>query len=556
MFSRRFQERPGFVGLILLLALLVAGCGKREPSSTPVSTPPHSSQTLLATHWIGKTRMAQDTNAAYQVEIWNLPESVRLERQTLDKFARALPDLLGIPGGGDTNVVTGALRPLLDDVIQAESFAELRATTNHRPVEFALAIRLSPERAAAWQSNIAVLKAALAVPSTNSAASMKSVHFTQVGAWAILGLGADDHPLFAEFVQRFNAANLSSINHLNPSNLWFELDADLGRLVRSNSILPTESLPFVHLTLAGDGQNVQTRGELTFPKPLESRLEPWNIPTHLIHDPLVSFTAVRGVKPWLESSGVWRNLPAGESPNQLYAWALQSVPFQTYFSADWPGSSNRFYELSEQLLRHANPRFASNDIGHLERLTNLNGLTWKTVPFFSPFLQHQSLPMGEAVFGGFFTLEPGKRPIPPELVAQLLSQTNLVYYDWEITSPRVEQLTYLIQLLRLLAGQAQAKGESAGVKWFQAIAPKLGNAVTGITQTGPRRLGLSRSSSAGFTGFELHLLADWFESPDFPHGLHTFLAPAAITPSARRKAGVPASASPTNGVTAQPGSKP
>jgi hypothetical protein len=39
-------------------------------------------------------------------------------------------------------------------------------------------------------------------------------------------------------------------------------------------------------------------------------------------------------------------------------------------------------------------------------------------------------------------------------------------------------------------------------------------------------LELERDATVGLNAFELHLLADWLESPQFPLGLHTFLAPA------------------------------
>ena len=61
--------------------------------------------------------------------------------------------------------------------------------------------------------------------------------------------------------------------------------------------------------------------------------------------------------------------------------------------------------------------------------------------------------------------------------------------------------------------------------WLLAVAPKLGASLTDITQTGPNQLSFTRQSSIAFTGFELNILVDWLESPQFPCGLHTFLAP-------------------------------
>ena len=67
--------------------------------------------------------------------------------------------------------------------------------------------------------------------------------------------------------------------------------------------------------------------------------------------------------------------------------------------------------------------------------------------------------------------------------------------------------------------------ESAAFTFLLAAAPKLGNAGTEVAQDGPASLSLVRNSTLGFTGAELHLLADWLESPAFPRGLHSLLAP-------------------------------
>lgn len=61
--------------------------------------------------------------------------------------------------------------------------------------------------------------------------------------------------------------------------------------------------------------------------------------------------------------------------------------------------------------------------------------------------------------------------------------------------------------------------------WLTNAAPRLGDCVTVVTRTGPAQLTLARKSTVGFTALELHLLADWLESPLFPHGLNTFEGP-------------------------------
>ena len=59
------------------------------------------------------------------------------------------------------------------------------------------------------------------------------------------------------------------------------------------------------------------------------------------------------------------------------------------------------------------------------------------------------------------------------------------------------------------------------VSRLRALTPRLGNTVTTVTRRGDGQLAFSRKSTGGFTALELHLLADWAESPAFPQGLHT-----------------------------------
>lgn len=543
------QARRGCAGLALAFALCsMSGCGQAKTPALPAASPQAASRSVLALHWIGKTRFAQDTNAAYQMDIWRRPESERLEAQTLDKLARALPILVGIPSSGATQDFTGSIRGILDDLVQSESFCEMRAQTN-QPNEFALAIRLSADRAALWQTNVAVLAEALTggkrVSSDSGAASWRvsggvptrTVQFALVGEWTVVGVGGGDTKLFADFVQRFSATNSPTTD---TNNYWMEVDADLAYLVPLSSSVTTQSLPSVHLTLAGAGKNVRTRGILTFPQPLPLELRPWNIPTNLIHDPLVSFTAVRGIKPIIESLSLWQNLPGGAAPDQLYLWALDGMPFEAYFAAPWLDSSNRFYNLSQSAMQSLN-RHVTNGLCEASSMTNANGIFWTCNPFLQAFLRHDANPDGEFASGGFFPPARETQPIPPELLSQIISQTNLLYYNWEITEARTFGWIQLASFMRLAAEKAQIGAQSAGLKWLMGVATNLSNAATTLTLVDPTHVALARTSSAGLTGFELQLLIDWLESPDFPRGLHTLNAPLKL-PQRKR----PVSAAATN----------
>jgi hypothetical protein len=99
-----------------------------------------------------------------------------------------------------------------------------------------------------------------------------------------------------------------------------------------------------------------------------------------------------------------------------------------------------------------------------------------------------------------------------------------------MTSSRIKHLIYLGQLARVTMGGSQLPANSLSMAWLTAASRWGAFSATDVTQTGPGQFTFNRKSSLGFTALELHLLADWLESPDFPLGLHTFSAKAASTP--------------------------
>jgi hypothetical protein len=142
-----FKVFKTFVALFPLLGLLLAGCNKSMPGDSnsfqpPTATVPNpKAATVSRLHWPGKKWLAAQTNATPFMGIWKLPESAKLETQTLDKLSTAPWRLLR----GETNAANTAsklLRPLLDDLVQEESYVELRHAIS-QPAETVLAIRLN-----------------------------------------------------------------------------------------------------------------------------------------------------------------------------------------------------------------------------------------------------------------------------------------------------------------------------------------------------------------------------------------------------------------------------
>src|SRR5882757_7350227 len=111
------------LNLLALFLLVSAGaCKKSESAAGMAAIPPASGELLARIHWLGKKRLAAETNAAFFMGLWNLPETARLEAQTLDKLAAAPWRVL--LKSTDTNVPSALLRPLLEDLLQEEWYLE------------------------------------------------------------------------------------------------------------------------------------------------------------------------------------------------------------------------------------------------------------------------------------------------------------------------------------------------------------------------------------------------------------------------------------------------
>jgi hypothetical protein len=287
------------------------------------------------------------------------------------------------------------------------------------------------------------------------------------------------------------------------------------------------------LGITGDGQTVRTRGQLNFANPLPFELEPWNIPTNLIHEPLVSFTAIQGLRPWLSSSKFWPGLSLGPPPNQLYFWAQNGPEFLSYFAAPMANASNWVERATDRLLQEPNAYLAAEGMGRFERSTNGPGAVWTDVILMAPYLRPVALSGGDFVFGGLVPSPLTNRPPPAELVRTILRDTNLVAYDWELTGPRLHEWLNFGQLVRFALHLAQVPTKSVSLAWLNALEPKLGGCVTAVTRTGPAQLTLTRRSELGFSAAELDWLADWLESPQFPRGLNTFLGEPTSLPRKR-----------------------
>jgi hypothetical protein len=518
---------------LALIATLVF-LGQLDVISAPASAA--ASDVVAHIHWLGKKAVAADTNAAGLMKIWNLPETARLQAEIVDKLSGAPWRLLrGVNNPGSTNL----LRPLINDLIDDETFIEIRqpAGQPNAPGEMVVAIRMDDEHARLWNTNLATALNSLtnlnpALPRPSPLAPHSSLGWTlkkhhvpnliqlgRAGEWTVLGAAQERNPLFDETLSRLKREKSPFTR--GTGNAWLEADIDLPRVTAAlgHPRSPFPNFPKTSLTLTGDGKNVLTHGHVEFPQAIPLVLEPWNIPTNLIEGDIASFTAVRGWKPEFLSR-FWPQFDTNPPPHQFYEWSLDGVPMETYFAAPHRDASNAVSQLSDYVLRRTPSWLAGSDLVGFQRAKTFNGLQWKGAPFISPFVKSTELPAGNFIVAGFSPLGPPSEPARGQFIHQLQDATNLVYYGWESTGAWVDQLTYLTQFARLVSGRTQLPPQSAATQWLRSMGNKLQAASTVVARENPKQFCFSRSSTIPFTALELQWLADWLESPDFPRGLH------------------------------------
>jgi hypothetical protein len=474
-------------------------------------------------HFAGADQIYADTNFVAFTNLFCSPEAQALKEQTLDKLTRTPYEFLRARVSNRLGNQAARFRPLLDDLLGREWLLEVRDATNGSP-EFVLAVHLNDARAQLWQTNLAdalEIWTKLPAEKIQNGWQLKKhlppdlIRFERIGGWVVLGCGQDELPLNKEIARRI-------LNEKRPvaeeKNDWLSLDLDWPSLARWLSFTDQLNLPETSLRVFPKNGNLRFDGKLLFPQPFSPQLESWRVPTNVIGEPLVSFTAMRGVQSWLEKQNRLKDI-RDLLPNQIFIWALGQIPFQSYLAAPVQNATDAIRELDEKLTNKFAAKLETYSLGSLQLATNGTEIDWRGLPFVSPFVQAEREPAGQFLFAGVFPNPPASEPPPPKLFAEL-NQSNILYYDWEITAERLPQVLNLSQLAFLLASRPQLDENSAAAKWLKHVGPMLGNTITEITQTAPDELTLTRKAPGGLTAIEFVALAHWLEATNFPFDLH------------------------------------
>jgi len=470
--------------------------------------PAPADQPILRVHWAGIKALRADTNATHLLSIWDMPETARLREQTLDKLALASWRLL--EAGGSTNDALRLLRPLLDHIIEEECYFEMHS--NNPALGFVFAIRLDDEKATIWDTNLAQIiesqgDATLSRSSSGWTVSSKrlptSIQMIRSGGWMALSGG-----LQTEQVPNLGWAGQSATGPL----LVVEFD--------STRLLSTRDLLGGRIQIGCSNDSVRTTGSLRFRQHMFDVLPAWKLPTGILDGALTSFTALRGVESGLTE--LMKSLGAQTVAGQVFLWSLEGSLTQTYGAIPVVDSVEVVSGISPNIMNRVNSFAGTNELLGFRKSTQYTGLEWTGLPFLSPFIQATTLDGQDYVVLGLFS--PRKPSSPPQELLEAIAQQDLVCYDWELTGIRIQQWLYIFQFLRFVTSLPQLPDDSASLVFLKALTPKLGNCVTRLVREKNGEVSLTRQSGVGFTALELHLLADWLESPSFPFGVHTLPA--------------------------------
>lgn len=514
---------------LLFTSILIAGCGRKANPPALPSGPAFIPHSFFRSHFCGTDQLLRDANAIPWVSLGETPPSEALWRQTREKLSTVPHRLVGARSG-ITNDFAGVFEELISDMLRAESLFEISGESN-RITDCVLAVRLPEARAEYWHTNLLTIGEAWtgvraeALPDAtrgwNLLVESRQLRLTRFGDWTVLGWGQGELPLQREYLLRIRQDG-RPIQSL--TNVWADILLDCRNLPRSGDSrlllnVVGDKLESARLSAIGRGGDLRVNCDLILREPLALQHEPWQIPTNLIHEPIVGFTGARSVSNMLTSLRNVTIPSVGTLPNQVFVWAGAEYPVQTMMAAPMLDPDEFMRSLAQQFIERFNPMLQSNNAGALSLLTNADGvqsLRWIDIPpWIRPFVSVSSDAGLEFIIAGTYPNWLGSN-VPPSLLDYFHSRTNLVFYDWEITSLRVQSWRALINVIRHLFEQPRLAPQTASVNWLNSISNRLGNTITEVTHADSRRLVLKRQGPLGLNGLELVGLAHWLESTNFP----------------------------------------
>jgi hypothetical protein len=468
---------------------------------------------LARYHFIGTSHLTAK-NYDQLHKILNQQTAVEYREFVLNRFARE------IANGLSANSIDSAagVRPLLDDLIANESVGVFGEAPS-----FVIAVHLPKTRVNAWMQ---------AVPKLSNA-----LHAQQRAEWVLVARGdslkAAEDKMVSD-IERTGRPGSALKDALLEANI------DWPRLSNIPAIAAFPLKPAVlDVKVSPKGEHLRTEIHAHYPQAIPWKSQPWKLPTETIRDPLVSFTAGQDAAAFMKQSVLAERI--GENPftNQFFIWANLSIPFETSALFPIKNAQRHLQSLGRELPSKFNSELEKNYEGKLTWVEKTNQLVWHGLPILVPYVKSIHEKAGEFLLAGTFVLAPGGPAAPADLWAQFKGRSDLVYYDWEFTGPRLAQWRMVTPLLPMFPMRRtndvawnQSKHASAMHTpiaivdhWLSGLIPLLsptkqnqgnGNVITQVTRNSAYDYTVVRSSQLGFTGIELTMLSHWLANTPPP----------------------------------------
>jgi hypothetical protein len=411
---------------------------------------------------------------------------------------------------GETNAnpeIMKVIEPLLPDLWREESTFQMTAK-GAEDVDWILAVKLETKRSEEWKTALSQLAKAAGMQGGGRGASWTAqkdkyrLSFSRSKDWMVIegGYGNPDAKEAKEFrselgKRRGKQLLSAEVNGPVLAKIW-----NAERLAHA---------PKIQVRAEPSRDGVRSELVMEYPEDLGIQVEKWNVPTDLIREPLIGFTAIQGVEKKLASMESFKGLGAEEMPKQLYFWAQsrEFSPFSISMAAEVKNPAQAITNIAQALGQ------AKLTMGFFRWATNQTAIVMEGFPV-KPKLEVAPKPYQSFLLARAFPAQSGplNKPAPPELFKQL-SKKNLVYYDWEITGARLNQLVPFWQAYHLLHGRV-TRTDTPGTKWIEAAVGKLGNTATEGTLENRRQIKIVRQSQLGFNALELSFLAHVLDDAD------------------------------------------
>ncbi len=467
-------------------------------------------QVALQYHCAGGAQLERDTNLTVLHRVLALPSTTNFEKVALARIARLVADGFQL---GANPPPASMIEPLLSDFVSAESLGSFAGASSGAP-DFILALHLDANRAQLWHERLATAFGGSGEPFASqgfngwrwNAGASNSFCIIPARDWLLAGRGEMFLPLQTEYLQNVKASGRPAPPL--QSN-WLEADMDTQRLGGWLRLLQPARLK---ITVAAKKDNLHVALGAHYAQPMPWTPEPWRIPRDLIRGQVVSFTAWQDVAAFFNLNPALSHLAHNPLTNQFCFWALDQVPLLNYMA--WPAANatNALQQLAAAAPAAFNPDLKRFNGTELVWQPKAGRLFLRNIRLFAPGLEAVQGHDGQFLFLSSFPRSSKGIPAPDALLAQIEGRTNLVYYDWELTGPRLQEWQILSGLIanRALAQNAgAAEAMSAERLWLIELASATGNTVTEITRVAPDELSLVRNAPLGLAAAELAVLSDW-----------------------------------------------